>query len=130
MPRRILAILLLLVAAGCSGTDHSKIAPPSDAWFEQEVTSQPTPVLVDFGASWCAACQGLKPHLEQLRTEHAGKIKVVEIDTEARADLASHYQVSGLPTLFMMQDGKILDVCRGAPPSYEALMGWAGKYIK
>jgi thioredoxin len=132
MPRRIHAVvLLLLLATGCSsGPDYSSLTPPKDAWFEQEVTTQTTPVLVDFGASWCGPCKMIKPFLEQMKTEHPGKIKVVEIDAEARADLAEHYQVRSYPTLFMMQDGKIVDVCRGAPPSYAALMDWAGKHIK
>jgi len=132
MPRRFLAVLLLLLsAAGCaSRSDYGSIAPPQDAWFQEEVTSQSVPVLVDFGASWCGPCKMLKPFLEQMKTEHAGKIKVVEIDADARADLASHYQVHSYPTLFMMQGGKIVDVCRGAPPSYAELMNWAGKYIE
>jgi thioredoxin len=131
MSRRFLATLVLLLTAGCHAQpDVAATAPPQDAWFEQEVTAQPTPVIVDFTASWCGPCQMLKPFLEQLEKDHAGKVKVVPIDVDARADLAGHYKVSSYPTLLMMQGGKVVDVCRGAPPSYESLMKWAGPHLK
>ncbi|QDT55302.1 Thioredoxin [Caulifigura coniformis] len=131
MHRRHSLLLLLLFAAGCnSKSDFSTIAPPEDAWFAEEVTSQPMPVLVDFTASWCGPCKMIKPFLEKMKEEHAGKVKVVEIDVDARGDLAAHYKVSGYPTLVMIHGGNVVDICRGAPPSYEALMQWAGPHLK
>jgi thioredoxin len=132
MSRRLLPLLLLLViAAGCgSETNFAAIAPPQDSWFEQEVTSQSVPVLVDFNASWCGPCQMLKPFLAQMEKEHEGKVKVVPIDVDARSDLADHYKVSGIPQLLMMKNGKVVASLRGAPSSYEALMEWAGPHIR
>ncbi len=131
MHRRALLTCLLLIAAGCgSKPDLSLITPPDDSWFAENVTSQSIPVVVDFTASWCGPCKMLKPFLEQMETEHAGKVKVVPIDVDARGDLADHYKVSGYPTLLMMQGGKVVDVCRGAPPSYDALMTWAGPHLQ
>jgi thioredoxin 1 len=132
MPRRIAALLLVaLIAAGCkSDTDYSTIAPPEDSWFQEEVTSQSVPVLVDFNASWCGPCRMLKPFLEQMETEHEGKVKVVPIDVDARTDLAAHYKVHGLPQLFMMKNGKIVASLRGAPPTYEALLEWAAPHFQ
>ncbi|OAI53555.1 hypothetical protein AYO47_04540 [Planctomyces sp. SCGC AG-212-M04] len=106
------------------------MSPPKDAWFEQEVTSQSIPVLVDFNASWCGPCRMLKPYLEQMEKEHEGKVKVVAIDVDARNDLAEHYKVTGLPQLLIMKSGKVVASLRGAPSSYEALMEWAGPHIQ
>jgi thioredoxin 1 len=132
MSHRFLAVaLLLLTAAGCgSKTNVASISPPKDAWFEEEVTSQSIPVLVDFNASWCGPCRMLKPFLEQMEKEHAGKVKVVPIDVDSRKDLAVHYQVTALPQLLIIKSGKVVAELRGAPPSYEALMEWAGPHIK
>jgi thioredoxin len=132
MPRPfIAAVLLMLIAAGCgSQANYESIAPPKDAWFEKEVTSQSVPVLVDFNASWCGPCRMLKPFLEQMEKEHAGKVKVVAIDVDARNDLAGHYKVNALPQLLIMKSGKVVASLRGAPPDYEALMRWAGPHIQ
>ncbi len=124
-------LLLFLSAAGCGAKpDLTVVAPPQDSWFTENVTSQSMPVVVDFTASWCGPCKMLKPFLDQMERDHAGKVKVVPIDVDARGDLASHYQVSSYPTLLMMQGGKVVDICRGAPPSYESLMAWAGPHLK
>jgi thioredoxin-like negative regulator of GroEL len=72
----------------------------------------------------------LKPFLEQMEKDHAGKVKVVPIDVDARNDLANHYKVTGLPQLMIMKGGKVVAALRGAPPSYEELMQWAGPHIK
>jgi thioredoxin len=132
MLRRLLPVLLLLLIAGGCGSqpNYTSIAPPKDPWFEQEVTSQTIPVLVDFNASWCGPCRMLKPFLEQMEKDHAGKVKVVPIDVDARNDLASHYKVSALPQLLMIKNGKVIAALRGAPSSYESLMEWAGPHIK
>jgi thioredoxin 1 len=132
MPRRFFAVLvLLLIATGCGGeANYASISPPKDAWFETEVTSQSVPVVVDFNASWCGPCRMLKPFLEQMEKEHAGKVKVVPIDVDARNDLASHYKVTALPQLLIMKSGKVVASLRGAPAKYEALMEWAGPHIQ
>ncbi|HVJ85970.1 MAG TPA: thioredoxin domain-containing protein [Caulifigura sp.] len=131
MSRRALLFFTLLLAAGCNPPpDLKSIAPPDDAWFKENVTSQSMPVIVDFNATWCGPCKMLKPYLEQMERDHPGKVKVVPIDVDSRDDLAAHYKVNTVPYLVMMKGGKVIDVCRGAPPTYEALMDWAGEHIK
>lgn len=134
MPRRLFLLLAICCLVSCkkAATDATVMAitPPQDAWFDENVASQTTPVLVDFTAKWCGPCQMLKPYLEQLEKEHPGKVKVVPIDIDARGDLASHYQVRSYPTLLMMQGGKVIDICRGAPPTYEDLKEWASPHLK
>ncbi|HVJ66498.1 MAG TPA: thioredoxin domain-containing protein [Caulifigura sp.] len=133
MSRRAIFLFLLLLVAGCGTTapDLSAIAPPDDAWFKENVTSQTTPVVVDFTASWCGPCQMLKPFLEAMEKNHPGAVKVVPIDVDSRPDLVSHYGLSGsVPVLLMIKQGKVVDICRGAPPSYDDLMSWAGPHLK
>ena len=132
MHRRLVTFLLLLTVVGCSASapEYQAIAPPQDAWFAENVTSQSVPVIVDFTATWCGPCRGLKPLLEQLETEYAGKVIVLPIDVDARKDLATHYKVNAYPMLLMMQSGKVVDICRGAPPTYEDLKSWALSHLK
>ncbi len=132
MIRRLSFLLILLAIAGCASpvADLAKITPPKDPWFEEQVTAQPGVVIVDFSATWCGPCKMLKPFLEQLEREHGSKVKVVMIDYDARPDLVKHYSVESVPTLLMMKGGSVIDVCRGAPPTYDEVLAWASPHFQ
>ena len=109
--------LLLLVATvltGCQGSAPD--APPAklvaagmppDEWFQKEVVASPVPVVVEFGATWCPPCKKLKPLLEDLNAKSEGKFKVVTIDVDERPHLASHFQISPIPLLLLIDGGVV-----------------------
>jgi putative thioredoxin len=86
--------------------------------FQQEVidASMQIPVLVDFWADWCAPCKQLSPLLEKLELHYAGKIKFVKVDTEAEKQLAQHFRVQSLPTVFAFVGGQPVDQFQGLLP--------------
>lgn len=66
------------------------------------------PVLVDFFATWCGPCQMLAPVLKQVK-EHLGeRITILKIDVDKNQQLASQYQVRGVPTMMLFQNGQQL----------------------
>jgi len=73
--------------------------------FEQLVGGS-TPVLVDFFATWCGPCQMMGPVLEQLKQNLGDQITIVKIDVDKNPALASQFQVKGVPTFMIFQDGK------------------------
>jgi len=81
------------------------------------------PVLIAFGASWCAPCKAMAPHLERLAVERHGKLTVVKADTEQAPNTAGRYRVRGLPTLVMLKDGAVL-ASRPGSASYDDLTKW------
>lgn len=87
----------------------SALPDVSQANFQSEVLGASQPVLVDFWATWCGPCRMLAPVVEKVATSHAGRVKVVKLDTDANPTLAGQYQVSGIPCLILFKDGKPVD---------------------
>ena len=83
--------------------------------FEVEVLGAKVPVLVDFNATWCPPCQALHPILDEL-AEESDAYKIVTVDVDDEAALASAYGVSSIPCLVFFRDGKEYDRRVGLQP--------------
>lgn len=66
------------------------------------------PVLVDFYANWCGPCQMLSPVLKQVKDNLGERITIIKIDTDKNQELASKYNVRGVPTMILFKNGKQL----------------------
>lgn len=66
------------------------------------------PVLIDFFATWCGPCQMLSPVLEQVKEALGDRISIIKIDVDKNQPMASQYQVRGVPTMMLFQNGKQL----------------------
>jgi thioredoxin 1 len=93
--------------------DMSNVLPVTAETFRAEVLESPIPVVVDLYATWCAPCRMLAPVLERLAAELAGRVKFVKVDTDDQPELAEAFNVSSIPMLALMKDGRVLDVSVG-----------------
>ncbi len=89
------------------------VAVKTENW-EQEILKTSGAVMVDFWAVWCGPCQAIAPVIDALATEYAGTLKVCKLNTDENPDIASQYQIMGIPTLLFFKDGKQVDKIVGA----------------
>ena len=86
----------------------------NDANFESEVLKSSQPVLVDFWAEWCGPCKMLSPVLDEIATQHAGRVKVGKVDVDANPGLAARFGIQSIPTLLYVVNGKVQHQTVGA----------------
>lgn len=78
----------------------------TDDDFADRVLAAPVPVLVDFGADWCAPCRAIEPIIEKIASTFAGRARVVRIDADASPKIAARYRVRALPTVIVFSRGE------------------------
>lgn len=89
----------------------------NDANFQAEVieASKSQPVMVDFWAEWCRPCHMLAPTVAEIATQYAGKLKVVKLNVDEN-QIATSFNIRGIPTLLIFKGGQVADQLVGAVP--------------
>lgn len=86
--------------------------------FESKVIvpSETVPVVIDFWAPWCEPCKTLKPLLEKLAEEYAGRFLLAMVNADESPELAQHFGVRSIPSVKVLFQGQLVDEFNGALP--------------
>jgi len=68
--------------------------------------------VVDFSATWCGPCQMLHPNFEQVSNELTD-YKFIGVDVDENQQLAARFNVRAVPTIVVIEDGKIKNITAG-----------------
>lgn len=89
--------------------------------FESVVLQSKIPVLVDFWAEWCGPCRMIAPLLEQIASDHVGKVIVGKVNVDEEQALASKYGIQSIPAFFIFKNGQVSDQFIGAQHSRQSI---------
>jgi thioredoxin 1 len=88
--------------------------------FQKEVVESRKPVLIDFWAAWCGPCRMMSPVVDEIG-EGRDDIVVGKVNVDEQPELAAQFQVMSIPTLVVLQDGKMVNRAMGAMSKQKAL---------
>ena len=81
--------------------------------FNTEVKNSNKPVLLDFWATWCPPCKMIAPTIDEISNEF-NDIKVGKVDIDDQPEIASAFGVMSIPTLIVLNNGKVVNQAVGA----------------
>ncbi len=87
------------------------------------------PVILVFWRNNCPPCDQLNPALERLARDYAGKLLVAKVDASSEKDLLKRFNVSTLPGVVFIKNGRSEAVAGGAI-SENDLRRWADYLIR
>lgn len=88
--------------------------------FEEEAVKSQKPVLIDFYADWCGPCRMVSPLVDEISEEHS-EYKVCKINVDEEPELSQSFNVSSIPMLVVIKNGKVTNQSVGARPKADIL---------
>ena len=73
----------------------------------QEIIKGDKPVLVDFHTDWCNPCKMMNPRLKSIKKHFGDEIKILKINVDNNEKVAGKFQVRGIPTFILFNEGEI-----------------------
>jgi len=92
-----------------------KPVPVTDSNFS-EIVDKHALALIDCWAPWCGPCVVIAPIVEELAKEYAGKVFFGKLNVDENPRTAGRFQIFGIPTLLIIENGKEVDRIVGLAP--------------
>lgn len=72
-------------------------------------------------SDWCGPCKALTPALEEMAVKAGGIFRLVKVNSDTNKPASAALEVTALPTVFGIRDGKIVHMFQGMPRSEEMM---------
>jgi len=74
--------------------------------FDQHVTRNDLPVVVDFWAPWCGPCLSMAPNYEEASRRLQTQVRFAKVNSDEEPALSARFGIRGIPTLIAFRRGK------------------------
>jgi len=88
----------------------------TDANFEASVLGSDKLTVIDFWATWCPSCIALGPTMDSLANDYEGRVNVGKVNVDENPVISITYEVTNIPCVLFIRDGKVVDRQIGAAP--------------
>ncbi|SHI79942.1 co-chaperone YbbN [Fibrobacter sp. UWP2] len=120
--KRLIALMLCIMAVATFAAEDIKIVKVNDANFEKEVLQSKKPVILDITSTSCPPCLIMIPTLIGIAKNYPDiKIATVGIDEPGIDKIKASLPIQAFPTFFMVRNGKIVNQLVGAVKEEELL---------
>ena len=96
-----------------------RVVEASKRNVEDVMQGRGKPTLVQFYANWCDHCAKTRPEVDRASAMLCGDANVVRVNVEQHSKLAEKLGVDGLPTMLLVEDGKVLGKVEGESTAEE-----------
>jgi len=101
--------------------ENSETITLNESNFDQELTQDDKPMIVDFWAEWCGPCKMIAPLLDEIAREKAGAVKVAKVNVDDNQSLSFKYNIRAIPALLFFKNGQLRDQVIGVTSKKDLL---------
>ena len=91
--------------------------------FQQHVSHNDIPLLVDFWAPWCGPCRSMAPAFEQAAAQLEPDFRLAKLNTEEEQAIGAQYGIRSIPTMVLFRNGQEIARQSGAMMAAD-IMRW------
>ena len=92
--------------------------------FDQQISRNDIPLLVDFWAEWCGPCKMMAPAFAEAAQLLEPQIRLGKLNTETELGISARYNIRSIPTMILFQGGREVARQSGAMSSQD-IVRWA-----
>lgn len=78
----------------------------TSANFQQHISRNDIPLLIDFWAPWCGPCKTMAPAFEQAAAQLEPNVRLAKVNTETEQTIGAQYGIRSIPTLILFRNGQ------------------------
>ena len=93
-----------------------------------EVLRNPKTVVVDFFTPSCVICKKIEPMLAAVGEKLGDDVAIIKVNAEANLEIASKYDVRGVPTILLVQNGEVRSRKTGFMTA-SAIRDWVSSHL-